>query len=141
MDDEMNIALSYRYESRIGSVQEDISSKKVTATGEEAGDVSSTSTARMGKDGDLASSNRRIHTSASVSSTDHGEATKAMDMASEIHEIIDIDANFTHPDLHNDVDSLLKVALASGVQKFIVPGATLEESRAALQLAQKYKRV
>lgn len=52
--------------------------------------------------------------------------------------LIDIGANLTHESFATDLDAVLQRSQRAGVEKIIVTGASLDSSREALQLAQKY---
>jgi TatD DNase family protein len=64
------------------------------------------------------------------------------------NKFIDIGANLTDPMFHgiyrdkkyheSDFDLMLKRAFEGGLQKIIVTAGSLEESRSALELVQKY---
>ncbi|KAJ0405691.1 hypothetical protein P43SY_007332 [Pythium insidiosum] len=48
--------------------------------------------------------------------------------------LFDFDCNLMHEDLRDDVETLLECAAAHGVTEMLVPGATIEESEAAVAL-------
>jgi TatD DNase family protein len=52
--------------------------------------------------------------------------------------MIDIGANLTHPAFRDDVEHVVARAREAGVENVIVTGTTVEESRAAALLAEKY---
>ncbi len=52
--------------------------------------------------------------------------------------MIDIGANLTHPAFRDDVEHVIARAREAGVENVIVTGTTVEESRAAALLAEKY---
>ncbi len=52
--------------------------------------------------------------------------------------MIDIGANLTHPAFRDDVERVIARAREAGVENVIVTGTTVEESRAAALLAEKY---
>jgi Tat protein secretion system quality control protein TatD with DNase activity len=49
--------------------------------------------------------------------------------------LVDFDANLLHKDLVGSMDSLINVARAHGVGKFVVPGSNLADSKRALDLS------
>lgn len=51
-------------------------------------------------------------------------------------ELFDFDCNLTHEDLRDHVDTLLMSAQTVGVTGMLVPGATLDESAAAIELCE-----
>jgi TatD DNase family protein len=53
-------------------------------------------------------------------------------------QLVDIGANLTHPAFHDDVDEVIARARNAGVASIIATGTTVEESRAAVSLAEKY---
>jgi len=53
-------------------------------------------------------------------------------------KLIDSHAHLNFPDLKDDIDNVLKRASEAGVDKIICVGTTLEDSREALELANKY---
>ena len=53
-------------------------------------------------------------------------------------QLVDIGANLTHAAFRGDLDEVVARARAAGVTTVIVSGTTVEESRAALQLAERY---
>lgn len=56
-------------------------------------------------------------------------------------DLFDFDCNLTHADLIQDVEATMQRGAAVGVTEMLVPGATLEESRAAIELCRKYPNV
>ncbi|CAM9447482.1 unnamed protein product [Chrysoparadoxa australica] len=55
--------------------------------------------------------------------------------AGAILDLVDVDANLLHDDLVGDLDNHIDVAKSVGVRHFVVPGSTLDDSRAAIKLA------
>ncbi len=51
---------------------------------------------------------------------------------------VDIGANLTHGDFHQDFDLVLDRAVHAGVSKIMITGSSQESSEAALSLAQRY---
>lgn len=58
-----------------------------------------------------------------------------------LNDLFDFDCNLTHADLIQDVGATMQRGAAVGVTEMLVPGATLEESRAAVELCRKYPNV
>jgi hypothetical protein len=56
-------------------------------------------------------------------------------------ELFDFDCNLTHDDLRADVDALLARSAQVGVTEMLVPGATLDESAAAIALCEQLPAV
>jgi hypothetical protein len=64
-------------------------------------------------------------------------ASSSSEMASDggvDADLFDFDCNLTHADLKDDVHRLMETAAGVGVREMLVPGATLDESRAAIAL-------
>ena len=55
-----------------------------------------------------------------------------------IGNLFDVDCNLTHNDLKDQVEEHLLGAKAAGVSGMVVPGSTLEESRACLDIAERF---
>ena len=53
------------------------------------------------------------------------------------HDLVDVDANLLHPDLAPSLQSLIATARDVGVRQFVVPGSTLVDSAAALDLGSR----
>lgn len=53
--------------------------------------------------------------------------------------MIDIGANLTHPAFRDDLDAVLARARSAGVTSIIVTGTTVDESRAAMTLAEQHQ--
>nr|AIF71173.1 TatD related DNase [Globisporangium ultimum] len=56
----------------------------------------------------------------------------------ETLDLFDFDCNLTHDDMVADVEMHMQHGAAAGVTEMLVPGATLEESQAAIDLCRKY---
>jgi Tat protein secretion system quality control protein TatD with DNase activity len=59
----------------------------------------------------------------------------------ETLDLFDFDCNLTHDDMVADVEMHMQHGAAAGVTEMLVPGATLEESQAAIDLCRKYPTV
>lgn len=70
-------------------------------------------------------------------------ASSSGDMASGGVDAVlfDFDCNLTHADLAGDVARLMETAAGVGVREMLVPGATLDESRAAIALCASHPTV
>ncbi len=56
-------------------------------------------------------------------------------------ELVDTHCHLDFPDYKDDLDEVLKRSASSGVVRFIVPGTSIESTRAAVKLAEKYAPV
>jgi TatD DNase family protein len=54
-------------------------------------------------------------------------------------ELVDVGANLTHTSFRDDVEEVLARARQAGVRRLIVTGTTVEESRAALDFAERHE--
>lgn len=52
--------------------------------------------------------------------------------------LFDVDANFSHPDLVDDVEASIRSAIDVGVTRFVVPGSSIEASKKAIELAKTH---
>lgn len=59
---------------------------------------------------------------------------KIIQSSDKMPGLVDCDANLLHMDLKDSIDHHISTANFEGVSHFLVPGATLEESRKALEL-------
>jgi TatD DNase family protein len=55
--------------------------------------------------------------------------------------LVDIGANLTHASFRDDLAEVLERARSAGVGNIVVTGTTLEESRAAAQLAERHEQL
>ena len=55
--------------------------------------------------------------------------------------MFDFDCNFTHPELVHQTQNLIQVARKLCITQFLVPGASIEESKQCIQLAEQYPNV
>ncbi|NQT32184.1 MAG: YchF/TatD family DNA exonuclease [Candidatus Omnitrophica bacterium] len=56
-------------------------------------------------------------------------------------KLVDTHCHLDFPDYEKDLDEVIERAVSSGVERFIVPGTSLESSRKAVELSRKYPQV
>ncbi|XP_066595878.1 3'-5' ssDNA/RNA exonuclease TatD [Prorops nasuta] len=67
-----------------------------------------------------------------------GMTDKSMTQCYENYILVDVGANLTNKKYHRDLDSVIQRAKDAGVQKIIVPGASIRTSKEALRLTRLY---